>query len=162
MDRGIATIRSVTARLLRQDFVRFCMVGVVGFLINLIILKILHDAWHWPIILATLLGSEAAYFSNFLFHNFWTYKHGTRAEKSFRKLLVQFHLSAWSGMLLNTLIVFVAVTMFHQDSAIGLIIASVIVLFWNYIWTKFYIWRNHKDIEEASPLPKVATSSHRS
>lgn len=160
MDASIAKLRRITKTLLRQDFVRFCMVGAVGFLINLAILKLLHDVWHWPIILATLLGSEVAYFSNFLFHNFWTYKHNKRVEKSLGRLLIQFHLSAWSGMLLNTLIVYITVTTFHQDSAIGLVIASVIVLFWNYVWTKFYVWRNHKEPGSA-PLPKVIVSSQK-
>lgn len=131
--------------LLKHDFVRFCLVGVSGFLINLIILKALHDAWHWPIVVATLLGSEVAYFSNFLFHNFWTYKHNPKVEKSFARLLVQFHMSAWSGMALNTVIVYLAVTFVRLDSAIGLAIASIIVLFWNYVWTKFYIWRNQHE-----------------
>lgn len=151
MKRQVGHIKRVFAALLRQDFVRFCIVGVLGFLINLIILKLLHDAWHWPIILATLIGSEVAYFSNFLLHNSWTYKHRAKVEKSFGRLLVQFHLSAWSGMLLNTLIVYIAVAMFHLDSAIGLVIASFIVLFWNYVWTKFYIWRAH---HEHQPVPK--------
>ena len=144
-------MKGVVRRLLRQDFVRFCMVGAVGFLINLVILKLLHDAWGWPIVLATLIGSEVAYFSNFLFHNSWTYKHKAKVEKSFKRLLVQFHLSAWSGMLLNVLIVYIAVTMFHLDSAIGLVIASVIVLFWNYVWTKFYIWRNQHEHKPTPP-----------
>ena len=156
---GFLELRGVVERLLRQDFVRFCVVGGVGFLINLVILKLLHDAWHWPIVLATLIGAEVAYFSNFLFHNSWTYKHGQRAEKSFRRLLVQFHLSAWSGMLLNTVIVYVAVVMFRQDSAVGLIIASLIVLFWNYFWTKFYIWRREHDHEHGGPIPKVPVDS---
>jgi putative flippase GtrA len=153
----IARVQLIMTRLLKQDFVRFCAVGVIGFLINLVILKFLHDGMGWPVIVATLLGSEAAYFSNFLFHNFWTYKDGTRVEKSFGRLLAQFHLSAWSGMLLNTLIVFVAVTFFALDSAIGLVIASVIVLFWNYFWTKFYIWR--KQTDHAGTLPKVPAGS---
>lgn len=140
-----ARVRRVIEDLLRQDFVRFCVVGGLGFLINLVILKLLHDVWGWPIVVATLLGAEVAYFSNFMFHNFWTYKHGQKVEKSFRRLLVQFHLSAWSGMLLNTIIVYVAVVWFGQDSAVGLVIASLIVLFWNYFWTKFYIWRRHHE-----------------
>ncbi len=147
--------QGVVRSLLKQDFVRFCMVGVLGFLINLVILKLLHDAWHWHIIIATLIGSEAAYFSNFLLHNSWTYKHRATVQKSFGKLLLQFHLSAWSGMVLNVLIVFVAVSMFHLDSAIGLVIASVIVLFWNYIWTKSYIWRNQHEGKSAPPKVPV-------
>jgi putative flippase GtrA len=155
----ISRIRGLVRTLSQKDFVRFCMVGFIGFLINLVILKLLHDAWHWPIILATLIGAEAAYLSNFLFHNSWTYKHKPKVEKSFKKLLVQFHLSAWSGMLLNTIIVYIAVTFFHQDSAIGLVIASAVVLFWNYMWTKFYIWRDHHT--EGAPLPKVVASSQK-
>src|SRR5438552_666286 len=120
-------IKGYADALFSHDFVRFCMVGALGFLINLVILKLLHDISHWPIVLATLLGSEVAYFSNFLFHNFWTYKHHSKIEKSLLRLLVQFHLSAWSSIVLNAVIVYAVVTFFRLDSAIELAIASVIV-----------------------------------
>ncbi|SRR6266496_1539921 len=138
--------------LLRHDFIRFCVVGGLGFLINLFMLTLTFRMLRLPIILAQLISAEVAYVSNFFFHHTWTY--AQRSDKTKRQLLVQFHLSSWTGLLLSTLIVYAMVEILRQNYVIGLVIASVVVLFWNYFWTKFYIWRN-QHVHQAAVDPKA-------
>ena len=146
-----APFRKMISRLFRQDFVRFCIVGALGFLINLAFLSLLFRALRWPVIVAQLASAEVAYLSNFFLHHSWTY--AQRSDKTIGQLLSQFHMSVWSGLLLSTLIVYAMVDILHQNYIEGLVVASALVLFWNYFWTKFYIWRHghgHKVVVEST------------
>lgn len=138
-------------RLLKVDFVRFSMVGAVGFLVNLGMLFILFDLLSMPIWLAQLLGAEAALFSNFTLHHFWTYRDRAGLKRK-RILLAQFHVSFWSGAAINSLIVIAAVNALNVHYFIGLVAGSATALFWNFFWTKFYIWR-HNPHTKSNNLP---------
>jgi len=127
-------------KLLKIDFVRFSMVGAIGFLVNLGMLFVLFDIANLPIWASQLIGAETALISNFALHHFWTFKDQSAGKRK-RILLAQFHLSFWSGALINTLIVVLAVSVFHLHYFFGLVGGSAIALFWNFFWTKFYIWK---------------------
>jgi putative flippase GtrA len=75
-------------------FVRFNIVGAIGFLVQLGVLISLHAAG-WPVAAATIVAVEAAILHNFFWHEQWTWarmKAGTRAGR-----LARFHLS--NGMI---------------------------------------------------------------
>lgn len=128
-------------KLLKIDFVRFCMVGVVGFAVNYAALFVLYELVGLPILAAQLLGAETALFSNFIFHHFWTYR-GRTQKKRIRVLLAQFHMSFWAGALINSSVVVVTVWWIGWHYFFGLVAGSLAALFWNFFWTKFYIWRH--------------------
>ncbi len=126
---------------------RFCLVGALGFLINLVLLDILYKWLHSPLILSQIVASEIALFSNFMFHHRWTYK-AHHVRKTITKLIVQFHLTSWVAVVGSTILVTVGVTVFKLDSSVSLVIASAIALFWNFAWSKFVIWRKVPDKAE--------------
>ncbi len=71
-------------------FVRFNIVGIIGFVLQLIVLLALR-AIGAPVVLATCLAVEAAILHNFVWHEQWTWAGaatGTRAGR-----LARFHLS---------------------------------------------------------------------
>lgn len=131
-------------QLIRLDFVRFCIVGVSGFVINLILLKMLSESLKINIFIAQLISSEISLFSNFIMHNYWTYKH-KRVTKTIPMLLWQFHATSWIAILGSALIVGGLVSWLKMDKVIALVIASVIALGWNFVWTKFVIWRHEQE-----------------
>lgn len=137
-------------RLLKIDFVRFSMVGAGGFLVNLAALFLLYDTLGMPIWAAQLIGAEVALLSNFAFHHFWTYR-GRSGKKRKRILLAQFHLSFWSGALINSSVVIGAVSVMGWHYFIGLVAGSATALFWNFFWTKFYIWRHAPQPDQNLP-----------
>lgn len=139
-------------RLLKIDFIRFSLVGAVGFLVNLAGLFMLFDLAGFPIWVAQLLAAECALISNFTLHHFWTYRQQSGGKRK-RILLAQFHLSFWSGALINTAIVVSAVEVFHVHYFFGLIAGSATALFWNFFWTKFYIWRHSSHPVQKSEAP---------
>jgi putative flippase GtrA len=128
-------------RALRIDFVRFCLVGATGFIINFALLTLLYKLLGWPVFVAQLLASEVSLFSNFILHNQWTYKRN-HVTKTIPQLLVQFHASSWAAILGSSLIVSILVDAIKIDYVIALIISSGVALLWNFSWTKFFIWRS--------------------
>lgn len=127
-------------RLLDIDFIRFCIVGVLGFAINFIMLTLLYRVLKFPIFIAQLISGEIALFSNFYFHHTWTYK-SKSVNKSVRTLLIQFHLTSWFAIIATALIVTAGVDILQMHYIMSLFIAGMLALLWNFIWSKYVIWR---------------------
>lgn len=137
----IAYTRGQIERLLKIEFIRFCIVGGLGFVINLIILTGLTKFLNAPVILAQLIGGEIALGSNFYLHHTWTYKRH-HVTKSLKSLIVQFHATSWPAILGSTAMVSLGVDAFHLSKLVALLISSVIILGWNFVWSKYVIWKN--------------------
>lgn len=129
------------ARALKIDFVRFGVVGTVGFLITAVGLRVLHGVFGLHITLATLISSELGLLSNFVFHQNWTYSHVDHSHKSLAMKFFHFHMSSWSGVVLITLLESLGVKVFHLNYMTSLVFAAGITMFWNFFWTKYYIFR---------------------
>ena len=129
---------------LNIDFVRFCMVGTSGFVINFILLSLLYKLLGLPIFIAQLVASEVALFSNFLLHHHWTYKK-KRVTKSLTKLLWQFHATSWVAIVGSALLVSIGVNILRLDYVAALVISSGAALMWNFLWTKLVIWRHEHE-----------------
>jgi putative flippase GtrA len=121
-----------------KDFVRFCIVGALGFGINAAMLAFWVQIIGLPLVIASLLSAEGAFLCTFIPHRQWTYQAPT--DKSWQQLLIEFHGSAWAGMLINITLVNI-LTKYGLHYIVSLALASASVLFWNFAWTKFYIWR---------------------
>lgn len=137
----VAYTRARLQHLLKIDFVRFCIVGGTGFVINLIILTVLHRLLHVPVFIAQVIGAEIALFSNFIMHHHWTYK-AHKVEKTFTKLIIQFHASTWPAILGSALMVTAGEKLLHLGNLPALAVSSVIALLWNFGWSKYVIWRD--------------------
>lgn len=136
----VAYTRARIQHLLKIDFVRFCIVGGTGFVINFIILTVLTRSLDAPIFIAQFIGAEIALFSNFMLHHHWTYK-GHGVEKGIPRLIVQFHASSWPAIVGSTLMVTAFEKLLHFDNLMALASASAIALLWNFGWTRYVIWR---------------------
>jgi dolichol-phosphate mannosyltransferase len=136
----VAYTRARLRHLLKIDFVRFCIVGGTGFVINFILLTALHGGLRITIFVAQIISAEIALFSNFMLHHHWTYKNN-KVEKSMATLLVQFHATTWPAILGSALMVTVGERYLHLGSLPALTISSLIALLWNFGWSKYIIWR---------------------
>ncbi len=139
-----ADVKRKIVKLLEVDFIRFCIVGGTGFVINLILLTLLQGVFKLPIVVAQLLAAEVALFSNFMLHHHWTYK-SKKVEKSLSTLIVQFHASSWPAILGSSLMVGIGVKTFHLKTFEALAVSSAIALVWNFCWSKFVIWKDITD-----------------
>lgn len=142
-------------KLIQIDFIRFGMVGVVGFLVTLI-LKVTLFA-QLSTYLALFLSSEGGMLSNFVFHEKWTYNNTNHHDKSLGKKFLHFQLSSLSGVMIVTLVSGVAINRFRLSTLASLVIAAGIAMFWNFFWTKYFIFKGHApavllDPEDTVPL----------
>lgn len=137
----VAYTRARLRHLIKIDFVRFCIVGGTGFVINFIILTVLHKSLGMPIFIAQLIGAEVALFSNFILHHHWTYK-ARKVAKSMPTLLFQFHASTWPAIFGSALMVTGGEKLLHFGNLLALTVSSVIALLWNFGWSKYVIWHS--------------------
>jgi putative flippase GtrA len=134
-------VRARAQRALQVHFVRFALVGAGGFALSTVLLKILHGDIGMGIFLATLLTCEFGLLWNFVFHENWTYNSVDHHHKSVRRKLLEFHMSSWSGVVILTLLETAAVKIFHFEYLISFVVAGIITMFWNFFWTKYYIFK---------------------
>lgn len=149
-----AVVRDRLVGLLRISFVRFCIVGTLGFVINAVLLHILDKDLRSPFV-AQLIASEIALFSNFLFHHHWTYKE-TKVRKTITTLIVQFHATSWAAIIGSAIIVTVGVKYLHLNELVALVFASALALFWNFGWSRYVIWHQHAKQPGVPEQEKIA------
>lgn len=122
---------------------KFLIVGTMGFIVNVIVLTLLHQELALNLLIAQLLSAETAILVNFFFHNRWTYSDAKDA--SLIKRLVEFHASSWSGSMIVTIILLSLVHFAHFHYLIALSIGGVVAMFWNFFWTRFYVWKAREE-----------------
>lgn len=148
-------------RLLKIDFVRFCIVGALGFVINAALLTLLYKVVHSPLVIAQLIASEVALFTNFMFHHKWTYK-ASKVRKTITTLIVQFHLTSWMAIIGSVLMVTAGVHVLNLNYFAALVLSSAVALLWNFSWSKYVIWHARGDkpkdrkSDPGAKVPEVA------
>ncbi len=128
-------------KVIKIDFVRFCIVGGTGFIINLLFLNLFFSVLNIPILISQLFAAEIALFSNFMLHHHWTYNK-SKVEKSPRTLLLQFHATTWPAIIGSSIMVTLGVKIVHLNTATALVVSSLIALLWNFFWSKYVIWKD--------------------
>jgi dolichol-phosphate mannosyltransferase len=129
-------------RLRKGPFKKFAAVGVLGFIINTIVLEICVHMIGLSPTKGSLIGAEIAIISNFYFNNRWTFKE-RKIEKGnvFRKFL-QFNITSAGAMLIQAGTVFVGTLLFgHSYYRIFYLLGVSLGLMWNYIMYSRVIWR---------------------
>lgn len=143
----LAYTKEKIKRLLKLEFLRFCIVGGLGFTINFILLILLTKFLNFPIILAQLIGAEIALGVNFILHHNWTYKTHT-VNKNKKNLILQFHATTWPAILGSTAMVSLSVNIIHTSKFLALVVSSLVTLMWNFIWSKYFIWQDRDQVIE--------------
>jgi dolichol-phosphate mannosyltransferase len=129
-------------------FIKFGVVGFIGFLVNYLGLELLKRLG-LSTYFATLLATEAAIVSNFIFNNVWTFK--DKIITSFKDLIVQFlkfNFSSLFAVIVQPLIVTGATKLLGDVPLIrfgALIFALVFVIVpYNYVVYNLFIWKTWK------------------
>ncbi len=128
-------------RLLKIDFIRFCTVGGLGFVINFALLFLLHSLLGVHAFVSQLIAAEVALLCNFMLHHAWTYKRH-HVTKPVRLLLVQFHATSWPAIIGSATLVSLGVMVLRLQDLTALALSSAIALGWNFFWSKYVIWKD--------------------
>ena len=134
------TIKTFWFVIKTSRFVKFGLVGFIGYIVNAIFLQLLARFGELP---AWLLSTELAIISNFTLNNLWTFK--SEKISGVTKLLskfFQFNLTSSGGLMIQTVLGYAAVTYFGipRQLALPAIIACVVLPYNYFMYTKV-IWK---------------------
>lgn len=130
-----------------SSFVKYVMVGGVGFILDFGVLYLLYRVAGWPIWLSQLISAECAILSNFTLNNYWAFSHKRQPGASrFIKNLLKFHGVSAGSLIIQTVSI-TAYEYFRGDS--GVFIFKMLVIFcviipYSYILYNRVIWRKKK------------------
>jgi dolichol-phosphate mannosyltransferase len=127
-----------------RSFVKFLIVGSVGFVVNTIILEAGVFLGYHPAA-ASVVGAEFAILSNFLLNNAWTFRERKIHTKT-RKLLkfIQFNGTSLGAIAIQSGIVYIGTHLYGlSEYRIFYIFGVLIGLVWNYLMYSRVIWKKH-------------------
>lgn len=128
-----------------KRFVKFGMVGTVGFIINTIGLEVFVKLGLHPS-LASAIGAEGAIISNFLLNNHWTFKERKIHRGGAPLKFLQFNLTSLGALLIQSGTVFLGVTLLHFGAyRIFYLFGVGFGMFWNYFMYSNVIWSKNKE-----------------
>ncbi len=140
-----------------ETFIKFLIVGGIGFVLNGAILRILSGTYHWDHSLANLVGAAVAIFSNFNGNNLWTFQGRTiTGVGSYLWKLLQFYAaSAFGVVFIQTGTIFVATKTIGDGVlhvlGIGIsyylvyfLIGTALVVCWNFFAYNKLIWNRKR------------------
>lgn len=128
-----------------QRFLKFGTVGFLGFLVNFLGLE-LFKRFGMSTYFATLIATELAIISNFIFNNVWTFKDKiiTKANDLVSQF-VKFNVSSLFAVIVQPLIVTLITKFFGETSMVRLIALLValflVILPYNYVVYNLFIWK---------------------
>jgi dolichol-phosphate mannosyltransferase len=129
-----------------SSFVKFGIVGLIGFAIDFLISYFFIEMMHSQVWIGTLISTETALISNFLLNNFWSFAHKkiSRGKGNYVWSFIKFNLISSGSILIQTLGVSFAAHYFGRDLWFvykALIIAFIIIPYSYFFYTKF-IWKD--------------------
>ncbi len=141
-----ATICKTGGWLRLGQFIKFCLVGGSGVLVDMAVLYVLADPKMlvWNVTLAKLCSAEAAMLNNFLWNELWTFKNSKAIETTKSGVigrLVKFHAICGIGILLAVLLLHVFYTCLSINLYTANLLAIVLVTIWNFGMNAVFNWR---------------------
>lgn len=134
---GKSRIRS----LIYSPFLKFCVVGSIGFIINTVVLELFVAFGLHPAV-GSAVGAEAAIISNFLLNNMWTFRHRKIEGNRIIGKFLQFNTTSLGAIILQAGTVaigsfFWGVKLYHFYYVLGVGFG----LIWNYTMYSKVIWK---------------------
>lgn len=121
-------------------FMKFCAVGAVGAVFNLLVLYSLTEFGVFYL-LSGLVGIEAGLLSNFFLNRSWTFKdRGTRGLGSLLTALYRDHAVRFVGIVLNLAILWLLTSVFGIYYLASQVIGIAVAMLWNYGGNQWWTW----------------------
>ncbi len=142
----IFVIKVRTVELLRGTFGKFLIVGGTGFLIQLILYRILLGLTTLPLGLVNLISAQLAIFSNYNLNNLWTFKKDGAKDTSsyFIKMLGFFASSNIGVIIIQSGLIQLGEFLFGREYPLPyvyFVLATGVLLIYNFSMYRFVIWR---------------------
>ena len=122
-----------------RQFIKFGIVGASSAIIDWSIFYLLNLTFGVYYLIAKVLSFSVAVINSFIWNRRWTFRsQDPNRKKEFTKFLI----IATVGLSINALIMYIVVSIYGQRKFVGLIFATGLVTFWNFLANKFYTFKN--------------------
>ena len=122
---------------LLMQIIKFVIVGGISTVIDYIIFFILHDILKWNTIISNVLGFTVSVIYNYIASIKWVFD--VNKDNDQKKQFIIFITLSIIGLIINTGIVYVCVDIMKLYSLIGKVIATAIVMVFNFITRKAFL-----------------------
>ncbi len=135
---SVATkVTSIRTQPVIRKFVKFCIVGATGVVVNSAILFLLHDLLDLSLLIASPIAVEFAILNNFVWNNFWTFRtQGMQLER-----LAKFNLVSLGGLAITTGVLVLLVEYTGMYYLLANLIAICVAMTWNFGINFLWTWR---------------------
>ncbi len=134
-------------------FIRFCIVGLLGTIVNLLVLYILVHLTSLDTVAAAAIAIEASILFNFSLNNFYTFKiYDTdirQAGHSIIKKLLRYNIGTAGGAMINLLIFALLFKIAHLEYLLAEVISIGGSVSFNYYVSIKHVWIEHDIYLEA-------------
>ncbi|MBD2208386.1 glycosyltransferase [Nostoc linckia FACHB-104] len=130
-----------------KRFLQFCLVGLTGVFVDMLLLYILHDPSFLGLGLtrSKIFAAEVAIINNFVWNDAWTFNDLSRQQKGWLKRLerfLKFNFVCLMGLILNVLVLNLLFNLLGVHYLVANVMAIAIVTFWNF-WINLKLsWRS--------------------
>ena len=133
-------------------FVKFCIVGFSGVIVDMAVFWMLCEWGRWPVAAAKCVSTETAILNNFLWNDLWTFADlADGAETSRLRRFFTFNAICGGGLLLSLLLLFIQISILGLNRYLANGIAIVLVTAWNFGMNRAFSW--------GTPAPQVERSA---
>lgn len=121
------------------QLLKFCIVGGFGTFVTLGTLYFFTDICQIYYLYSNILSISISILSNFILNDLWTFKNNK--DKPVQKRLPSFILISISGMIINTIVLYILTDIIHLYYLLSSFVGVLIVFPWNFLWNKYVTWK---------------------
>jgi len=123
-------------------FIKFCLVGLTGTLINMGLVWALTEHAGLPYLISAAIAIETSIVSNFTFHDFFTFsdRHSPTANIFFRRLL-RYNLISLVGLLINLGVLWFFTELVGLHYLLSNLFGIISATLWRYLLNLRWTWR---------------------
>ena len=119
-----------------SQFFKFGVVGVIAFIVDYLSLYLLTEFLNVYYLISSIISFLPSIIVNYILSIKWVFD--IKKKQSFKDVIIFTLLSA-IGLLINLLVMYLSVEVFKIYYMIGKLIATFIVMIWNFVTRKMFL-----------------------
>lgn len=139
---AIAVIRLAIRKQLYRQFVKFSIVGISGMVVDWLFYFVATRIFHLFYLIAKIISFIFAATNNYVWNRIWTFR---SKQKKITTEFYKFFFVSTLGLGFNALIMYFLVGVLKLNDLLGWLLATLVVLFWNFAANKIWVFNNKND-----------------
>lgn len=119
-----------------SQFFKFGVVGVIAFIVDYLSLYLLTEFLNVYYLISSIISFLLSIIINYILSINWVFD--IKKKQSFKDVII-FTLLSTIGLLINLLVMYLSVEVFKIHYMIGKLIATFIVMIWNFVTRKMFL-----------------------